>query len=81
MHNRQRIGDLRNKEVIDVCDGRRLGTVNDYELDIENGKLTSIVVPRGSGFGFWKQDDIVIPWGNIKKIGEDIIIVDTGRGI
>ncbi|GHV18135.1 PRC-barrel protein [Clostridia bacterium] len=73
----ERIEDLRKKEIIDVCDGKRLGFVCDCEIDVCSGKLVAIIVPRGNGFGFWRQEDIVIPWHNIKKIGDDIIIVDT----
>ena len=77
----QRLQDLRNKEVIDVFDGKRLGFVCDCELDICSGRLTAIVVPGMSGpFGwFGKNNEYVIPWCNIKKIGEDLIIVDTRR--
>lgn len=75
----ERLQDLRNKEVIDIFDGKRLGFVCDCEIDIYSGRLVSIVVPHGSGrFSFMnKQEDLIIPWVNIKKIGSDIIIVDT----
>ena len=75
----ERLQDLRNKEVIDIFDGRRLGFVCDCELDISTGRLISIIVPGAAGvFGiFGKHEDCVIPWKQIKKIGEDIIIVDT----
>ncbi|MDR1101348.1 MAG: YlmC/YmxH family sporulation protein [Clostridiales bacterium] len=72
----ERIQDLCSKEVIDIFDGKRLGCVGDCEVDILSGRLTAIIVP-GGGFGLWKNDDYIIPWCNIKKIGEDIILVDT----
>jgi len=77
----QRLQDLRSKEVIDVCDGRRLGFVCDCEFNIFTGQLLSIIVPGASGpFGwFGKNEECIIPWGNIKKIGDDIIIVDLRR--
>ncbi len=34
-----RIVDLRCKEVISVCDGSRLGYVNDVEIDTCSGRL------------------------------------------
>jgi YlmC/YmxH family sporulation protein len=73
---------LRNKEVIDLCDGRRLGFVCDIEIDVAGGRITAIVVPGSKGFGglFGKRDDCVIPWCNIRKIGDDIIIVDNRQG-
>ncbi len=73
------INELKTKEVINVSDGARLGFVSDVEIDLKNGRLTALVVPgayRLMGF-LGKEDDIVIKWENIKKIGDDIIIIDN----
>ncbi|MDR3179116.1 MAG: YlmC/YmxH family sporulation protein [Oscillospiraceae bacterium] len=72
-----RIGDIRHKEVINVEDGNKLGSIGDLEIDIKSGKILAIVVYGRFGFlGFFgRQDDTVIPWGKIKIIGEDIILV------
>lgn len=73
------INELKTKEVINVSDGARLGFVSDVEIDLESGRLTALVVPgayRLMGF-LGKEDDIVIKWENIKKIGDDIIIIDN----
>lgn len=71
--------DLKVKEVINVLDGRRLGTITDLEIDLESGRLTAIVVPgTGKFLGlFGKNDDMVIPWEKIHKIGLDVILVET----
>ena len=67
---------LKNREVINVCDGRRLGNVCDAQLDLMSGRLTAIIVPGECNFlGISKGDDILIPWGCIERIGEDIILV------
>lgn len=73
------INELKTKEVINVTDGARLGFVSDVEIDLSDGRLTAIVVPgayRMMGF-LGREDDIVIKWENIKKIGDDIIIIDS----
>jgi len=71
-----RAGDLRQKEVINVNDGNRLGFVCDVEVDICKGEIEAIVVPgKMKLLNFSKKDDIVIPWCNIKVIG-DVILVD-----
>lgn len=77
-----RFQDLRNKEVIDIFDGRRLGFVCDVEVDVCNGRIVAIIVPGHKGFAgiFGKAEDCVIPWCNICKIGDDIIIVNTKPG-
>ena len=73
------INELRAKEVINVTDGARLGYVSDVEIDLDTGKLIAVIVPgayRLMGL-LGKEDDFVITWENIKKIGDDVIIIDT----
>ena len=73
------INGLKTKEVINISDGARLGYVSDVEIDLQDGRLTAIIVPgayRMMGF-LGKEDDVIIKWENIKKIGDDIIIIDT----
>ena len=72
------INSMKSKEVINISDGARLGFVSDVEIDVETGRLVSIVVPGAYRmFGlFGKEEDIVIEWDDIKKIGDEIIIVD-----
>ena len=41
-----RICDLREKEVINICDGERLGFVEDVEFDLCTGKITHIYYSR-----------------------------------
>ena len=70
--------DFRAKEVINVRDGRRLGNIIDMEFNLSEGRITAIVVPGASRFlGLLKEeDDVIIPWEKIKKIGDDVILVD-----
>jgi YlmC/YmxH family sporulation protein len=73
-----RTSDFREKEVINVKDGRRLGFVCDVEINLQSGKIEAIVIPGDRRwFGLvGKDDEYVIPWDRIKKIGEDIILVE-----
>jgi len=73
------IADLRNKEVINVCDGRRLGCVIDVEFTVCEGKIISLVAQGSSKGIFGKCDGIRIPWCKIDKISEDIILVNVGE--
>ena len=69
---------LRNKEVVDLRSGMKLGFVDDAELDTVSGKIVSLVVygkPRAFGI-MGRDDDIVIKCTDIQLIGEDIILVD-----
>jgi YlmC/YmxH family sporulation protein len=73
-----RSSDFRQKEVINLSDGRRLGFVSDVELDLEEGKIDAIILPGvGKLFGILgKDNEFVIPWEKIVRIGEDVILVD-----
>ncbi|HYF82024.1 MAG TPA: YlmC/YmxH family sporulation protein [Clostridia bacterium] len=75
-----KISELKQREVININDGRRLGIVYDVEIDMEKGRIDAIVVPgTGRVLGlFSKESDIVVNWENIKKIGTDVILIDGG---
>lgn len=70
--------DLRYKEVIDVHSGFRLGYVCDAEFDDSEGRLISLITPgKAKLFGLLgREDDYILPWGCIARIGSDIILVD-----
>lgn len=72
------VDDLKAKEVICVSDGAKLGFVSDVEIDLESGRLVSVIVQGNYKFMgmFGKEEDIVIKWENIKKIGDDVIIIE-----
>lgn len=40
-----RFSELRNKEIIHVCEGTRLGYLNDLCIDTDTGRVTAIMVP------------------------------------
>ena len=66
--------ELKNKEVINVTSGKRLGYVCDIELDTCDARLLALIIP-GEGGLFTKAPCIKIPWACIEHIGEDLIIV------
>ena len=71
--------ELRYKEIIDVHTGYRLGYVCDLEFDDREGCLTSLVTPgRARFFGLLgREDDYVLPWSSIVRVGTDIILVEV----
>lgn len=67
---------LKDREVINVNDGKRLGYVCDLSFDIFSGRINAIIVPGECNFlGISKGENILIPWECIERIGDDIIIV------
>ena len=73
-----RAGDLRQKEVINITDGKRLGFVNDVEINFSAGFIDAIVIPGPGRFLgiFGKSEDYIIPWKDIVRVGDDIILVE-----
>lgn len=69
--------DFKYKEVINLSDGERLGFVYDMEIDITTGLITKLIVPgKTKSSIFSKTQGVKIPWDNISKIGDDIILVN-----
>ncbi len=73
-----RASELKQKEVINISDGRRIGFASDVEISFDEGTIEALVIPSGGKMlGFIGRDDeFIIPWNRIRKIGEDIILVD-----
>lgn len=76
-----KISELRDREIINVHDGKRLGPIKDIELDLENGRIKAIVLPGVNGGKilslFGRDEDIVVPWDKIVRIGLDVILVEV----
>ena len=78
-------GEIRLKDVINVTDGRRLGRPVDLVLECsgERACIAAIIVPGQSSL--WRllrpdKDGIAIPWERIRRIGDDVILVDAAPG-
>lgn len=69
--------ELKNKEVINISSGLKIGFVDDIEIDTTNSNIVNMIVygrPRFFGL-FGREDDILINFNDIKLIGEDTILV------
>lgn len=70
--------ELKQKDVVNVRDGRRLGKPIDLVLS-EMALVEALVVPVNSGFlNLLKQEKegCLVPWNQIIRIGDDVILVD-----
>jgi YlmC/YmxH family sporulation protein len=69
---------MREKEIINLRDGCRIGSVCDVEIDTCTGAVVSLIVfGKSKALGFMgKCEDIKICWKDIKVIGDDTILVD-----
>ena len=75
-----RFSELHCREVINLCDGARLGEVCDLVFDAACGQVTALVVPgQGGMMRLFSREDCVIPWSCIETLGEDYILVRWKR--
>lgn len=74
-----RLSEIGNKDIIDLTKGCNHGSLWDCELLFErrSGRIAAILIPEGtfrkkkkSCTGEWIQ----LPWNNIVKISDDMII-------
>ena len=72
------ITDMREREVINLNDGCRLGSVCDVEFDTCSGNITALIIyGKSKCLGLMGRDeDVKICWNEIKVIGNDTILVD-----
>ncbi|AGB41624.1 sporulation protein, YlmC/YmxH family [Halobacteroides halobius DSM 5150] len=73
-----RTSELETKEVINIDTGQQLGMILDVDINLNNGQIKGLVVPKDHQkvFSFFgKAEETYIPWSDIYKIGEDVILV------
>jgi YlmC/YmxH family sporulation protein len=74
------LSELGYKEIINLNNGERLGLLTNSDIIVEEktGRIISLLMPeRKMQFRiFGDLDNIEVPWGSIRKIGNDMIIVE-----
>ena len=70
--------ELREKDVVNVNNGERLGRICDIDIDLDTARICALILPgKGRCLGlFGREDDITIAWKDITLIGEDVILVN-----
>ncbi len=73
-----KISDLQSKDIVNMENGKRLGQLTDLDINLATGQIDAIII-NGTGkmMSFFNREteEFVIPWGNIVKIGNDVILV------
>lgn len=75
-----RLSDLQNKDIVNVMDGKNIGSIIDVKIDEATGNIVSFIIePSKNFFSFFNRGaDTEINWHSITKIGEDVILVKLG---
>ena len=70
--------ELKQKEVINLIDGKHMGKVCDISLTFPKGDVLGFTVTGCKGFRFTKQE-IFLPLKCVVKIGQDAVLVKFGK--
>ena len=71
-----RLSDLQSKNIVNMVDGRNVGSIIDANVD-KAGNRESLVIETNKKFlSFSKDDDLLVLWKDIAKIGEDVILIN-----
>ncbi len=72
---------LESMDVINLCDGARLGCPSGLEIDLACGSVTALLVPKdGAGFLSLGKETYRIPWSRVQCVGEDAILIKIDSG-
>ncbi|TQS75510.1 YlmC/YmxH family sporulation protein [Ornithinibacillus gellani] len=75
-----RYKEISGKEIVDISQGTRLGILGqtDLEIDRRTGQIKAFIIPNYKWFGLKKEgEEATIKWNAIKKIGEDMILIEA----
>ncbi|MEW9676664.1 YlmC/YmxH family sporulation protein [Lentibacillus sp. L22] len=74
-----RYKDISSKEIVNISQGSRLGVLGQTDLEINEhtGQIEAFIIPNYKWFGLKKEGaETKIHWKSIKKIGEDMIMIE-----
>lgn len=71
-----RLSELQNKDIVDIETGKVVGEIVDILLEFD-GKLEGLIVEKKKFLisNFSSKDEFLVKWDQVKKIGEDVILV------
>ncbi len=72
-----RLSDLQSKDIVALEDGKKIGNIIDVAID-DKGNMVALIVQKSKFLNniFSAQGEIEIKWSQVKKIGEDVILVN-----
>ena len=70
------LSDLQNKDIINVVDGKKIGNIIDAYFNTTNGVIEKLILSPSKSLFSIKNSTIEISFNKIKKIGEDVILIE-----
>ena len=70
-----RLSDLQTKNIINVNDGKNIGTIIDANIN-DDGIINTLNKEQNKNlFSLNRESDIEVSWKDITKIGTDVILI------
>ena len=71
-----RLSELQNKDIVNINNGSKIGKIIDVLINTD-GNMESLVVQKNKIINvFTNNGEFEIKWNRIKKIGDDVILVN-----
>lgn len=70
------LSDLQNKDIINIFDGKKIGNIIDARFNPINGIIEKLILSPSKSLFSLKNSTIEIGFNKIKKIGEDVILIE-----
>ena len=70
------LSDLQNKDIINMHDGKKIGNIIDARFNQVTGNIEKLIVEPSKSLFSIKNNSLEINFNQIKKIGEDVILVE-----
>ncbi len=70
------MSDLQNKDIINMMDGKKIGNIIDAKFNVSTGNIEKLIIEPSKSLFSIKNNSIEIDFNKIKKIGEDVILIE-----
>jgi len=73
------LSDLQNKDIVNIIDGKKIGNIIDARFNINTGVIEKLIIEPTKSLFSLKNNELEIKFSEIKKIGEDVILIEIKR--
>ncbi len=73
-----KLSELQRKDIVDIRNGKKIGKIVDVEFDQTNGYMIKFIIEKAHFIKslFTSSEELTIKFTQIKKMGEDVILID-----
>lgn len=70
------LSDLQSKDIINMLDGKKIGNIVDARFNVATGNIEKLIIEPSKSLFSMKNASLEIDFSKIKKIGEDVILIE-----